>query len=269
MPFKGDMRLGGRHSNVASLNGTASDIVSVPAYGTVLSGPTDTSRYESDYIQNSFYMPYSTTVYADGLGGQNSVETWGLQYLPAGWITGNSYTDNIVYVYPLSNSYSAGQDTHRQIEDGTGINYQGGVVGTEWQSYGTHIGNFDSYGYYWDGNGGYYQGNPTNGWTWSYNNSSSFNWTSPNSAESGTFTYFWSACNYTANGMGGYEQSCGMGGYSNGQPVANGYYYTYEPYDYYDIDGNGPFTGYQEHKQVWSYYYDGGSSYYSNGYQEY
>ena len=133
MPFKGDMRLGGRHSNVASLNGTASDFVSVPAYGTVLSGPTDTSRNENDFLGTPFYMPYSTTVYADGLGGQTSVETWGLQYYPAGWVTATSqnllflswgpYTlagDNSV---TLNGTWNYAVENINHIEDGTGINY--------------------------------------------------------------------------------------------------------------------------------------------------
>ena len=70
--------------------------------------------------------------------------------------------------------------------------------------------------------------------------------------------------------MGGYSnQSCG-GWYANvGDPVASGYYYTYEPYDYYDIDGNGPYTGYNEHKQVWSYTYNGSGGYSTYTYQEY
>ena len=131
MPFKGDMRLGGRHSNVASLNGTASDIVSVPAYGTVLSGPTDTSRYENDYNGTPFYMPYSTTVYADGLGGQTSVETWGLQYYPAGWVTGTTSVDKYANwdystqdnAYNTQGSVLYGTEQNNNVEDGTGINY--------------------------------------------------------------------------------------------------------------------------------------------------
>jgi hypothetical protein len=97
MPFKGDMRLGGRHSNVATLNGTASEF-GVLAAGTVIS-VTDTSRYEYDGLGTAFYMPYSTTMYADGLGGQTSVETWGLQYYPAGWYIG-SYSYDLVYTAP-------------------------------------------------------------------------------------------------------------------------------------------------------------------------
>ncbi len=138
MPFKGDMRLGGRHSNVASLNGTASDFVSVPAYGTVLSGPTDTSRNETDFGGFMFYMPYSTTVYADGLGGQTSTETWGLQYLPAGWRTGtgtNTLTIQIEY-----NFYNIGSQDFYYQEDGTGINYAGGSFGAAtYYVYGTLI----------------------------------------------------------------------------------------------------------------------------------
>ena len=133
MPFKGDMRLGGRHSNVASLNGTASDFVSVPAYGTVLSGPTDTSRFENDFLGTQFYMPYSTTVYANGLGGQTSVETWGLQYYPAGWVTATSQNPLYVSWGPeeldgysntvLSGTWNYAMENLNHIEDGTGINY--------------------------------------------------------------------------------------------------------------------------------------------------
>ena len=133
MPFKGDRRLGGPHDNEASLNGTSSDFVSVPAYGTVLSGPTDTSRYVNDYLGTPFYMPYSTTVYADGLGGQTSVETWGLQYYPAGWVTTTSQEDLPVSWGPytlagdgtttLTGYANYGYNTLNHIEDGTGINY--------------------------------------------------------------------------------------------------------------------------------------------------
>ena len=131
MPFKGDMRLGGPHDNEASLNGTSSDFAGVPAAGTILSGPTDTSRVESDYVGNQFLMPYSTTVYADGNGGQNSVETWGLQYLPAGWVTMSDVVSisipasftlwNGTTVGPSSTIVGSNQTLH--IEDGTGINY--------------------------------------------------------------------------------------------------------------------------------------------------
>lgn len=139
MPFKGDMRLGGRHSNVATLNGTASDLVSVPAAGTVLSGPTDTSRYVNDFLGTPFYIPYSTTVYADGLGGQNSVETWGLQYLPAGWVTTTSQDPQYLswdFVTEFDNLTTSGTiqwgyNTLNHIEDGTGINYTSIALTTE------------------------------------------------------------------------------------------------------------------------------------------
>jgi hypothetical protein len=130
MPFKGDLRLGGPHDNEANLNGTSSDFDGVPEVGTILSGPTDTSRYEQDYVGNSFYMPYSTTVYADGNGGQNPVETWGLQYLPAGWVTSHyNVPSTLSYNFYLSNgtvasgNVTAGTFHSYGIEDGTGINY--------------------------------------------------------------------------------------------------------------------------------------------------
>lgn len=254
MPFKGDMRLGGRHSNVASLNGTASDFVSVPAYGTVLFGPTDTSRIEYDFLSTPFYMPYSTTVYADGLGGQTSVETWGLQYLPAGWVTGNSFSTNNVYVNELGGSYNAGQNTHRQIEDGTGINYQGGVVGTEWQTNGTWFGDANGIGYYWDGYGGYYAGNASAGHQWSTSSSSSFNWTSPNGSTSGTFTYSSSGCTYTADGMGSSTSNCGMWNAMGGEAIANGT--ESQGTGSYDENGNEVFANYS-----WYLAYDGNVGY--------
>lgn len=131
MPFKGDRRLGGPHDNEASLNGTSSDFDSVPAYGTVLSGPTDTSRNVNDFLGTPFYMPYSTTVYADGLGGENPVETWGLQYYPAGWVTATSSTSQFVTWnfatsgegLTTSGNLEWGFITEKHVEDGTGINY--------------------------------------------------------------------------------------------------------------------------------------------------
>jgi hypothetical protein len=160
MPFKGDMRLGGRHSNVASLNGTASDF-GVPAFGAILSGPTDTSRNEADYAGIMFLMPYSTTVYADGLGGQNSVETWGLQYLPAGWRTG---TGNQQILTTISSSnliqnpeVSLGDQDFYYQEDGTGINYIGEVDSNNYLSAGTWIYGSGDYSWFSDGNGGYYE----------------------------------------------------------------------------------------------------------------
>lgn len=131
MPFKGDTRLGGRRNNAANLNGTSSEFDSVPVVGTVLSGPTDTSRYVNDYLGTPFYMPYSTTVYADGLGGQTSVETWGLQYYPAGWVTTISSTSQFVAWGFATTSESLttngvlewGLITDKHVEDGTGINY--------------------------------------------------------------------------------------------------------------------------------------------------
>lgn len=137
MPFKGDTRLGGRHNNVATLNGTSSEFNSVPAVGTVLSGPTDTSRYVNDFLGQPFYMPYSTTVYADGLGGENPVETWGLEYLPAGWVTTTSnlsQTGTYSYTTQFENytpdgEFTWGYETLAHTEDGTGINYT--VVASE------------------------------------------------------------------------------------------------------------------------------------------
>ena len=78
-------------------------------------------------------MPYSTTVYADGLGGQTSVETWGLQYYPAGWVTTTSQENLFVSWGPytlagdnsvtLTGNANYGYNTLNHIEDGTGINY--------------------------------------------------------------------------------------------------------------------------------------------------
>lgn len=162
MPFKGDLRLGGPHDNEASLNGTSSDFDGVPEVGTILSGPTDTSRYAMDYVGNSFYMPYSTTVYADGNGGQNSVETWGLQYLPAGWVTmSDSGPISVPSSFTLWNGQTVGNSSTYvgsfntlHIEDGTGINYTS-----------------DSTNYsYWEGQpidglvDGYMGGNPVYRW---------------------------------------------------------------------------------------------------------
>jgi hypothetical protein len=160
MPFKGDMRLGGRHSNVASLNGTASDF-GVPAYGTVLSGPTDTSRNEPDYGGFMFYMPYSTTVYADGLGGQTSTETWGLQYLPAGWRTGTGNQQILITIssanLPSNIDVPVGDQDFYFQEDGTGINYIGEATSNNYLYSGAQIYGNGDYIWYSNGIGGYYE----------------------------------------------------------------------------------------------------------------
>lgn len=131
--------------------------VSFPAYGTVISGPTDTSRNEFDFGGFAFFMPYSTIVYADGIGGTYSTETWGLQYFPAGWRTGSGSTDYNVNVQQLGGYFKAGEDFFYYIEDGTGINYIGGIAGVlSRYAYGTSIGSANDYNYFWDGNGSYY-----------------------------------------------------------------------------------------------------------------
>ena len=129
MPFKGDMRLGGPHDNERTLNGTSSDFDGVPAYGTFLRGPEDTSREESDFVGNLFQMPYETNWYADGLGGEYPVEVWGLQYFPAGWVTNRvDIVNENFYVEELDVTVTWQTFATDSIEDGTGINYESTVV---------------------------------------------------------------------------------------------------------------------------------------------
>lgn len=164
MPFKGDMRLGGPHDNERSLNGTSSDFESVPAYGTLLSGPSDTSRWEGDFVGNQFFMPYSTSVYANGLGGSYSVETWGLQYYPAGWVTGTTTSildQSWAFTAACDNTQSTSgsapylQENYRFVEDGTGINTQTLFDTTPLRTHGEVIasyndGNTDRWRVVWD-----------------------------------------------------------------------------------------------------------------------
>ena len=201
MPFKGDMRLGGRHSNVATLNGTSSDFDGVPAAGTVIS-VTDTSREEPDYAGVMFYMPYSTTVYHDGLGGQYSTETWGLQYLPAGWRTGTGGGGYQVQISELGgNYYTGGSVEFYYQEDGTGINYTGETISTSYYSSGTHIdGN-----YYWDGMGGYYYDPPPDYpsyGTWLGSSSGNINYETPDSP----------TCTFVVGSYSGDDYADGSGG---------------------------------------------------------
>jgi hypothetical protein len=118
----------------------------------------DTSRYVNDAAGQSFWMPYSVPVYTNGNCGETfGSEVWGLQYLPAGWVT-NTGTDNIsvTWYYSAYNGeitqgttdirWSAWQDT----EDGTGINYRNYVQGGDYIADGAHIAdNFDGYTYRW------------------------------------------------------------------------------------------------------------------------
>jgi hypothetical protein len=137
-------------------------------------------------------MPYETNWYADGLGGEYPVEVWGLQYLPAGWITnrvdGTTYSFTLSYYasnagIPFYTSESVTYSTERTdyIEDGTGINYES-TYGADVYASGELIriddiisvgagdnieipegsGNYYSDGrgrtyYYYDGAGGYYE----------------------------------------------------------------------------------------------------------------
>jgi len=130
MPLKGYHRVGGPNATLTELGfgGSGGDLIL--AAGTVISGPTDTSRYENDVTGNPFWMPYSTTVYADGQGGTYPVETWGLQYLPAGWITyqnSGPWYQTALYssFYELQNSMNVqvllGSFNEYYWEDGTGI----------------------------------------------------------------------------------------------------------------------------------------------------
>ena len=118
----------------------------------------DTSRYVNDYIDQSFWMPYSVPVYTNGSCGETyGSEVWGLEYLPAGWVT-NTGTDTITATWNYTTSnyqnvsgsadlrWSAWQDT----EDGTGINYRNYVQGGDYIADGAHItDSFDGNTYRW------------------------------------------------------------------------------------------------------------------------
>jgi hypothetical protein len=129
MPLKGYHRVGGPNATLTELGfgGSGGDLI--PIAGTFLRGPVDTSRNENDFLGNPFYMPYSTTYYADGLGGEYGTETWGLQYLPAGWVTGTGTVQHSIYITEADYNAPAGDDLTYYIEDGTGINYQSGLQG--------------------------------------------------------------------------------------------------------------------------------------------
>jgi hypothetical protein len=119
----------------------------------ILLRTVDTSRNELDFAGNSFLIPYSTSFFTNGSCGETSVETWGLEYLPAGWVT-NTGTDDIGvdWNYTTSDlqnitgyaaiSWQAWQDR----EDGTGINYRVNVMGGDYVPDGATL---DSYN---DGN---------------------------------------------------------------------------------------------------------------------
>lgn len=103
--------------------------VSCPAAGLLLRD-IDTSRNEQDFIGVSFFIPYTTHVYANGTCGETTTEEWGLQYLPAGWVT-NVRTANISESWDFTtydNTNATGStvtkyETYYDTEDGTGINY--------------------------------------------------------------------------------------------------------------------------------------------------
>lgn len=196
-----------------------------PAAGTVLS-VTDTSRYENDYAGQPFLMPYSTTVYADGSGGSYPTEVWGLQYQPAGWTTAIGYRNVTVSVE--GNDYVGGQDYFYFIEDGTGINYEGATVGSEWREpNGTNIGQWGDYQYFHDGNGGYYYNYnppyPTYG-TYLGSGGGDYTYTTPSCGTFITGTY--SYTNY-ADGNGGSYSDSSSSYYSYGTFLSdcNGYNY--------------------------------------------
>jgi hypothetical protein len=123
MPLKGYHRVGGPNATLTELgfggHGTPSQ--QYPAAGTYLR-TDDTSRYENDYVGQPHWMPYSTDVYANGLGGEYGVENWQLQYLPAGWVTGIGEIDHYIYVAEAGQNVLVGTDTVYNTEDGTGIN---------------------------------------------------------------------------------------------------------------------------------------------------
>ena len=111
--------------SVASFNETQNNY---PPYGTILS-QSDTSRTEFDSINVGYWMPYTTYTKADGGGGTFNEEVWGLQYLPAGWVSTvyNANDTTLSYDFTLSDSthvqgsVTTTYETFHVVNDGTGI----------------------------------------------------------------------------------------------------------------------------------------------------
>jgi len=172
------------------------------------------------------------------------------------------------------------QDSYPEVPSGSG-NYffDGNDNRWEWNgvgaivfrysglySFGTFITNYQDYNYYWDGAGGYYQGEYT-GSSQSYpssgtvidsgGGSSSLSWNAPDGS-SGTFTY--SSWGYTtyADGNGGSWTSSGGWSANYGDVIQGGSYQSQ-----IDLDENG------NPIYVWASYsicYDGNGGYYTNYY---
>ena len=118
MPFKGDMRLGGRRRNDSTLDGT-SEGPDFPAAGTVLrqeSGlqwPIASGGPSTSYNGNQYPSKYGTfNVKADGIGGE---------YVDYSVAVQSSYYSQGTYITTIASSLP----TYVQI---SGISYQSGTV---------------------------------------------------------------------------------------------------------------------------------------------
>lgn len=131
MPFKGDMRLGGRHDNAAKLNGT-SDVPSVPEAGTLLGNArveylVAQGGYEVSYNVGGtdYYAPSQTIVIdyrADGIGGQYADWTnkRDAQYKANGtMLSANSYNGETQVTINGTN-YISGTYFGDYVHDGSG-----------------------------------------------------------------------------------------------------------------------------------------------------
>lgn len=190
MPFKGDMRLGGRHSNVASLNGTASDFVSVPAYGTLIETIYQTTYPVANggsFVVSSAFPNQVCDVdkVADGLGGDfiDWSTARNINYITGSFSeSGTSYaTISLPYANNLGQptfTYSTGTYVSYYEHDGVGgVNGMGGnssysqqgeaivnvtypaVAGgyTDIIGYNVATGYSNATGYFHDGSGGWYE----------------------------------------------------------------------------------------------------------------
>lgn len=182
MPFKGDMRLGGRRRNDSTLDGT-SEGPSYPAAGTVLrqeSGlqwPIASGGPSTSYENSEYPSKYGTfNVKADGIGGEYIDYSVALQsyYYPQGTHITTIAIDVPIYVYvqASNDSYQSGTVNQSLQHDGSGgsgvVNTNAVYVSSGTEFYQTaspvnatyggqtyQVGNGTLY-YYHNGNGGYY-----------------------------------------------------------------------------------------------------------------
>lgn len=133
-------------------------------YNTKETYNSDCSTYWQD-VDGPHWHSYGTyitangdyTYYSNGSGGYYSNYTGGGgPYYNEGDPTGNTGSrDEIVYVYPLSNSYALGTVPTAEYYHSDGSTYWADTGSVTWNPAGTLIGNDGMQDWYTDGNGGY------------------------------------------------------------------------------------------------------------------